>query len=404
MMKLPFFFDLSNKPPVFLTIDIGSEAVKCLAFAVSEGDKRVAEIVGIGRSRLIHGSTRAGAIIDMEEVESSVGAAISEATEELGVKVSDAVFGVSGDLSFGLMTTVKAVRSGEDSITEKEIKHIYERIYDAAYSQALNEVLEITGSADLDIDMITSSTVYTKLDGHIIDEPVGRDGANLEVAVFTAFAPLFHIKALQKLAKKLRLNILAIGSQMYALVKSLEYSKGRLLDCVIMDVGSELTEVGVVFGGGILSTRTLPIGGMHFTDAISKAFDITYLDAEDKKISYSFDRLPEEESIKVQNSLNDTMSIWVSGIEQLFSDFTGVKTFAPDVYVVGGGFYLPDVLSSIRNEPWTRAIPFKSPPDFSKLSIADLPKVTDTTGKADCLDLILLASLSIIYLESRGHL
>ena len=403
MTLLSGFFGEQKKSSSFLACDIGSETVKCLAFSFSNGAS-VAEIVGVGRAKLMHGSARAGSIIDLDEVEDAVRNAMLQAVGELDEKVTNVVFGVSGDLSFGMTTTIRVTRPTDSVISQQEVNDIFGKVYDASYDQVQNEIAEVTGMSDLEIERITSSVVYTKINGKYVKDPVGQTGQKLELALFTAYCPTYHIKALQTLAKKLRLNIVAIGSQMYALVKSLKYSKGDALDCVVLDVGGEYTQAGVVFGGGILTMRTLPIGGSHATEAISKNLGITYLDAEDKKAQYSFDKLPEEESLRVQGSLHDVMDVWLSGVEELFGDFTGVKTFAPKIYLVGGGVILPDVLNCVKNEPWTKGIPFKSPPEFSKLSLENLPKVMDATGRADVCDLLLPASLSIIYMETKGCL
>lgn len=403
MVKLPFSFKSSRAISRFLTVDVGSDAVKCMIFEVgSEGGRPIAYITGIGKAKLPDGSTRGGVIVDIEDVSESLDEAIAQAAPDSTGAPREVIFGVSGGLSLGLMTTVRVNRRSEEPISEKELNVIYAKVNEAAYTQAQNLFLEQTGNSDLDFKLVTSSIVCTKVDDRAVLNPIGATGQKLELAVFTAFTPSYHIIALKDLSKNLGLKIIAVGSQMYALVKSLSYSRGTSFDGVVMDVGGEVTDVGVVFGGGIVATKNIELGGTHFTRSLAKGLDLSFEDAEFKKKEYSFGRLQETEALMIKGYLDEVLDVWLHGIEILFQDFTGVKTFAPNIMLVGGGAELPDLYDLISCEPWMRSIPFKSPPEFSKISLEDLKRVKDKTGKAHSLEDVMPAALSTIYLEILG--
>ena len=401
-MKLPFRLGKKKTSSRFLTVDIGSDAVKVMAFNIEESEKgSIAAITGIGRQDLLHDSTRGGIIVDVEDVSKAVSAAAASASngEE---PITGAVFGVGGNLSIGLMTTVRVVRGKGEPVTEKELDKIFEQVYDAAHEQVQTKLLETTGDATTEVQMITSSVVYTKVNGKYVDDPVGEEGQRLELAVFTSFSPTYHLNVLQDVASSSGLEILAVGSSIYSLVKSVGYSKGSDFDGVIMDIGGEVTEVGVVFSGGIVDTRSLDVGGAHFTGELSKGLDLSFTDAEHRKYEYSYGRLPESDVLLVQGYIDTLLDAWLHGVELLFQEFNGVKTFAPNIYMAGGGAELPDIYEVVTKEPWSRSIPFKSPPEFTKLSMKDLPLVIDRTGKASTMGDLVPAALSLVYLELRG--
>lgn len=401
MFKLPFNLNLAKpkESSKFLAVDIGADAVKCLAF-YQEG--AISKIIGAGKQSLDHGAVRGGSVIDFEAVELATKAAISQTTDDLGEDVDDVIFGVSGDVSLGIMTTAKATRGKETLIDQSEMDDLYKKIIDSSYTEANNEILQINGSTDIDLELVTSTPVYIKVDNVKTKDPTKTAGEEIEIAMFTAFSPKYHVKTLQTLAKKLGLNILAIGSEMYALVRALKVSKNQLLDCVLIDIGSDTTDVGIVFGGGIVSTRTLPIGGNHFTELLSQKMGITLREADNIKKSYSFGKLAKSEGIIVQNSLQEGLDLWLNGIELLFAEFTGVKTFSPLIYLTGGGSLLPNIFELISGEPWVRSVPFKSPPEFLKLSMEDLTKVSDSTQKVSSIEYLMTAALATIYAELKG--
>lgn len=402
MIRLPFRFKSSKIPSKFLTVDIGSDAVKVMAFELESQEESIkAAITGVGKTDLTEESTRGGVIVDIEGVEQALDKAILSACNG-GGDISDVVFGVSGTLSVGIMTTVKVVRGKREPISQREVDGVFERLHSAAYDEIQNEYMNITGDPEIEVTMVTSSVVYSKLDGNIVGDVVGKEGQVLEIAVFTAFTPNYHLEILQDLAERLGLNIVAIGSNMYSLVKSLSDKKGNDFDGVILDVGGELTDVGVVFGGGIVSTRSIDIGGTHFTKALSSHMNLSFMDAEAKKLEYSYGRLQESDELLIKGYIDNLLDTWLTGLELLFQDFTGVKTFAPKIYMVGGGAEFPDIFDVVSKEPWTKSIPFKSPPEFSKLVIEDLEHVIDKTGKGNSLENLIPAALSVIFLEAKG--
>ena len=67
--------------------------------------------------------------------------------------------------------------------------------------------------------------------------------------------------------------------------------------------------------------------------------------------------------------------------------------------MVGAGSKIPDIHEFVEKEPWTRTIPFRAPPEFSKVKLEDLPQIVDSTGEADLAEYLVTASLASIYLE-----
>ncbi len=402
MFKLPFRFK-STDISKFLTIDIGSNAVKCFAFDIDDaGNIPIAEIVGVGKVNLEPDMVRGGVVIDTDGVSLALQEAIFNATSELAGKYPQAVFGLSGDLSINIMTTVKITRGKREAISQKELDGAYAKIYEAAQEEAFSELMAVTGNSDLNIELVTSSTVYTKLDGRFVPEPLGENCRVMEIALFTAFTPSFNTEIIKELAKQVGIKIAALSPGMYSLTKALKSTKGNSFDAVIMDIGSDITDISVIFGGGIVTSKCLPLGGMHFTNQIGKKTGLSHFGAEEKKKSYSYGILSEDETASLQETFENVLEIWLSGVELLFTEFTGVKTFSPTIFLVGGGATLPDISDVLTTQPWTKSIPFKSPPEFVKLSLDDLANIKDITGKAESLEDVVPASLALVYLEVNG--
>ncbi len=187
MFKLPFRKKTAKKQPKFLTLDINSSNVKCLVFYKENGSLK---IIGSGKSYLESGSVRNGVMVDFEAVVRATQEAIDIATQHVEDEVVNTIVGVTSDLCLENVTTAKITRGTEAPINEAEIENFNQKIIDSATMQVQNYYAEIKGDPDTELQMITSSIVYTKLDNSPVDNLEGRPGKIVEMALYNAFCPI----------------------------------------------------------------------------------------------------------------------------------------------------------------------------------------------------------------------
>jgi len=136
-------------------------------------------------------------------------------------------------------------------------------------------------------------------------------------------------------------------------VKTLAADSPRGYNAIVLDIGGKVTDVAVVFGGGIWGTRALSLGGECFTKAVSD---------EEKKIAYATHQLRDEEVPKIAEKLQPALDLWLAGVEAALSDFEGIKTFPRRIVLIGGGANLPELKEGLSTYPLMRSLPFASPP------------------------------------------
>jgi Tfp pilus assembly PilM family ATPase len=253
------------------------------------------------------------------------------------------------------------------------------------------------------LEIVTSSNVYSKVDNKEIVNPVSSSGSVLECAVFNAFTPSYHVKAVQKVADKADVHIITLGSVSYAITQALKAVPQEPSDFVILNVGVDFTEAAVVFGGGVVATKTLNLGYQHFIEGINNKMGLTSRESNKVMESYCSGQLSESESVVVQKCIQDTLEIWTTGINLLFDEFIDVKTFAPQIYLTGKSAGIPDLITLLREKPWYKSIPFKALPQVKKLNLADLARITDATGKITAASWVPVVALGNIYLELYGN-
>ena len=399
MLKLPFLEKASSDENKFLSLNINAKDVRCLVFYF-DGD--TFKIIGSGKIDLPENSVRGGIVIDKDVVTKALKDVVEKATEDLGGKVNRVIVGLDGGETLGLATTVRLKRPTGDPIREEEVEELYAKITEASYIQAYNKAMQVTGNTDTELEVITTSEIYLKVEGQRVAALEGQHGENVEACVYNAFAPSYHIKNLQSLIKKAGLDLIAIGSQMYALVEWLKMPPKESSDFVVISVAEDSTDVGVVFGGGIISTKTLNIGYLHFLESVKARMGLSLNEAENVLKTYNLGKLAVSEASVVKNCLSETIKIWLDGIKLLFEDFSGVKTFASKIYLAGRGSEIPDVIEAVKEDSWTKTVPFKTSPEFSKISLSEIQKVIDSTDKIKTNEWLYISAASIIYKEIYG--
>lgn len=397
MIKLPFMQNNTKDNNRFLAISINANDVKAIAFYASETGGY--KIIGAGKTELEPNSVRGGVIIEKENVEEALQTAISKATENSESPIHKAIFGVNGDLCIGLMTTVRSKKPTKALFTKKELEELYTKVNEGAFIQAQNDFLQTTGDADTELDIITSTNVILKADSIPVASLDNIEASVVEAGVYYAFAPRFFLEAIQKVSRKANLEIMAIGSEMYTLAQYIKKAHPDTKDFVLIDVDGDATNAAVVFGGGIVATKSLNIGYMQFVEGISEKMGITFREAEKMLKLYTLGKLSQAEGGVVQTCLKEVVDVWISGLELLFEEFTGVKTFASQIFVTGIGADIPEIFEAVRAEPWTKSIPFQTTPSYEKVNLGFLTGLTDATGIVNSSEWLPTASTSIIHSE-----
>lgn len=398
-MKLPFFSKKETDNSKFLAATINTDAVRCLTFYQTGKELK---IIGAYKQPLDPSKVRAGNIVAPDEVAEALETAVLNATENTEYKPSDVILGVSGDLCLGLMTTIRAKRAKAVPVSKNEMDELFAKISESSQIQAQNEILQITARTDIELVNITSSNVFLKLDGQKTSELVNKTGYVVEAAVFNAYVPSYHLQTLDTIAKNAGLKISAIGSGMYCLTQAIIKSNPDLSDFIVIEIDGDYTSIGVVFGKGIVTTRTLNVGYRSFVEGISERMGLTLTEADRILKSYASGKLMPSESTIVQNALRGTLEIWLNGMQLLFQEFTGVKTFATKIFITGEGTAIPDLWTMLTTSHWTKTIPFKAEPEFNRLGFMDVKNITDSTGQVSSAEWLPTAVLGQIHLELYG--
>jgi cell division protein FtsA len=364
-----------------VALDIGTEFVKALIGKVgSEGN---IEIIGVGRSHQGLTDMQAGAIADIASVVENCDKALSEAEAQAGVSVRTAIIGIAGELVKGTTTTIRVVRKqSTSSIDITEMEKIINLVQEKAQTKAKTQLAWELGGKEVDVRLVNSALVSIEIDGYPVTNPIGFQGKDVVVQLYTAFAPMIHIGALEKTAQELDLDLLAVAAEPFAVARAvIGNNPNQNLSAILMDVGGGTTDIAVVNDGGVQGTKMFGIGGRAYTHAIERDLSVEFDQAEEMKVGLSTNKVPVGKRPAVEAALAKTADVWIGGIELALSEFTKLDHLPHRLFLCGGGSSLDLLMDRLEQTQWYRSLPFTRKPSVHHIRPEQVAGITDSTGK-----------------------
>ncbi|NTW62224.1 hypothetical protein HGB25_02335 [Candidatus Saccharibacteria bacterium] len=363
-------------------LDIGTEYVKALV-AKLDGDDL--SIVGVGRAHQQISDMHSGAIADISGVVRNCEEALTIAEDQAGIQAKKVVIGIAGELVKGVTNTIRYRRPQTDRpLDVSEMEFIIQKVQERAQGKAQKQIALETGNADVEIKLVNSALVSIHIDGYKVSNPIGFQGHDVAVQIYTAFAPMVHIGALERVAEELSLELLAVAAEPFAVSRSvLGNDANSNFTAILADIGGGTTDIAVVDDGGVEGTKMFGIGGRSFTRTIASEMNIAYDDAEKLKVNIESDKIKPSVVEEVNAAIDKTLEVWLAGVELALSEFDSADHLPNRILLCGGGSSLNRLLDALKTADWHKDLPFTKKPTVQLIHPADVAGITDTTGAAN---------------------
>ena len=363
--------------PAIAALDIGTEFAKALVLSVERDEEgRLTGVVrGSGRQRQGLAHMQSGTVSDIDAVVANSRAAMDEARAEAGRTPIAAVIGIAGELVKGATSSLTTRRDDpRRPLDEAELERLVRRAQDRALADAEERIRWESGVDRLDVRLVHAAIVEMTIDGYPVSNPIGFSGAQVELQVFNAFAPMVHLGALQSVADALGLQLLGVIAEPYAVATCLDPGELGDAGAVFVDIGGGTTDVALVRGGGISGTKMLALGGRAFTKGLAERLGVSFADAETAKLSAA------DGSPDVADALLEDARIWRDGVELMVGDLAGGDLLPGRVLLCGGGADLPQIRSVLDEDGWWQRLPFARRPKVRALAPDEVMGLRDATG------------------------
>ena len=368
-----------NDDQYLVALDIGTEYVKALIGKI-DGDK--IEIVGVGRAHQELNDMQAGAIADIASVVSNCDEALNAAEKQAGVSSKAAIIGIAGELVKGTTTTVRVKRKTADSEMDiVEVERIIGLVQQRARERAKQQLAWELGGKDVEIQLVNSALVNIEIDGYPVTNPIGFKGKEVVVQLYTAFAPMIHIGALERTAKELDLELIAVAAEPFAVSRSvIGDDPNATMSAILMDVGGGTTDIAVIDDGGVQGTKMFGIGGRAYTRSIERMMNVSFLQAEELKIGLSTNKAPRSKVGEIEKALRKTLEVWTAGVELALGEFSQLDHLPHRLFLCGGGSSLDMLMNELESTTWYSDLPFTRKPVVQYIQPHQVVGIIDKTG------------------------
>jgi len=367
-----------------LALDIGTEFVKAiLAKPTKKGDL---EILGTGKAKQLDGNMHAGAVADIPAVVTTCEEALIKVEQQAGERANLTVVGIAGELIKGNTTTVRYSRKNPNKpITEAEMNDIIKKVQQKSGEVARKTVALETGNKNVEVRLINSAIVSLTIDGYKISNPIGFKGSDVVIQFYTAFAPLIHVAAIEKVCAELNLDLLTVAVEPFAVCRTcLGDDLESSFSSVVMDIGGGTTDIAVVEDGGVEGTKMFSIGGKSFTHQIAESLGVDTDTAERYKLDFDSGKLDDRIKAKVETAISRNLSVWLTGVEVALEEFDNIGSLPRNVLLCGGGASLSTLQETLAVSDWYQNLPFSRRPIIHLMDVEELPNLI--IGEEDHLD------------------
>jgi cell division protein FtsA len=362
-------------------LDIGTEFVKAL-IGVLKDDK--IDIIGVGRVHQELTDMQAGAIADITSVVRNCNEALNIAEKQAGTSVRSGVIGIAGELVKGTTTTVRATRkNATKALDVPEVEKIIGMVQKRAEEKAKQQLAWELGGKDVDVRLVNSALVGIEIDGYKVTNPIGFQGKDVVVQLYTAFAPLIHIGALERTAQELDLDLLAVAAEPFAVSRAvIGDDPDASMSAILMDVGGGTTDIAVVNDGGVQGTKMFGIGGRAYTRSVEKDLSVSFAQAEELKVGLHTNKTPQAKVPAIEKALQRTADVWINGVELALTEFDKLDHLPNRVLLCGGGSSLDVLVDTLNQSDWYGELPFTRKPAVQYIKPEQIKGISDKTGDA----------------------
>ena len=268
-----------------VAVDLGSSnVVVAVGEKAAEGQMEVASIV----SKPVEG-VNAGKIENIELVSRAIREAVSEAEEQLGIRITEAYAGISGDfVRCARHTDHVFVYDPQNGVNQKDVDALFDRMRNVQ-------------APDDETIMERVPQNYVVDDNQEVKNPVGSFGKKLSSTFNFILCLRTPMQRLDMALKRLGIKMLGVTSNAIATAEAVLLPDEKEEGVAVVDIGGGVTDVAVYYRNVVRYIATIPMGAMAINRDI-RTMSVPEKHVESLKQKYGSavaDLAPEDKLIRV---------------------------------------------------------------------------------------------------------
>ena len=314
----------------FCGLDVGAQTIK--ACLIEPKESRQFDLLGVYEVKT--SGYENGSVSDLGELSASIGAVMAGLIKNTHIKVKSVQFGISGELVRERRSSavMPLLDRGNKVISHRDVARIQRQA--RLLGVKMDEVVLHDFPQGYKVDDINRAL-----------NPVGLYGRKLEVETLVIAVNSTIVKNLTKAVNQAGFDVENLFFTTYAATLTALDDFQRKQGCILVDIGSSLTQIVAFKDGQLCFSGSIPLGSHDVTRAIAERLNINLDLAEDIKKSYAVVRhahagADEEILIKKDEGYEPIKKHMISdAIEQVTADLLNM---------VGSSIRQADLFSRIK--------------------------------------------------------
>ncbi len=256
------------KSDIVAGLDMGSGRVTCV---LAEHDAESDKIRILAGASVPCKGLRGGVVVNIPETQRAIANVMEQAEEKAKEIVGEVYLGVRGGhiQTFNNRGAYNIARADKE-ITAEDVSNVIENAK-AIPVQSDREILHV----------IPQGFSLDRQRG--VPNPVGMEGALLEVSVHIVTAQSSHISNLMKAVAQAGFRVVDTVYNLLAIGELVVSPEEKDLGCLLIDIGGQTTAVGIYYEGSLRFSKEIPLGGDHVTRDIASGLGTSIATAQEIK-------------------------------------------------------------------------------------------------------------------------
>ncbi len=358
-MRFSFFKNKQQKEKFFLSLDIGTEAIKAVIFqeknskiAILADSLQYFEKYGIFNGRNFEMDIIKRAIVkSIDELYKDL--SFSLIKKELKNKIKkqkrwQVLLGISADKLKARIVFQNFLRENpHQKISKEEEKIIFQEVVKQAQQKIFQKFSKEFGILPIDIHLNSIKVIGIKIDGYNVPTLYGYEGKNLQFKILITFLLKYYLENIKRIFGSLEIEILKIIHPAEHL--SILYKNERR-NGVFIDVGGSITQIFLVENNDLEQIDEFEGGGKNFSEILSQNLGIDEETARILKEKYSNRLLSIEAAQKIKKIFGSEQRNWYLNLKNKIEKIKRKELFTSNIYLFGGGSLLPEIKEVLEEE------------------------------------------------------
>jgi cell division protein FtsA len=259
-----------EKEKIAVGLDLGT--TKIVAMIGKKNEYGKVEILGIGKSKSL--GIHRGVVNNITQTIQSIQAAIAEAEENSGYKITDVVVGIAGQHIRSIHHSDYISRSNPDEVIDaNDIERLISQVHKLAMLPG-EEIIHVLPQE-------------FKIDGQgEIKEPIGMSGGRLESSFHVVVGQAASIRNVGRCVQSSDIQLASLTLEPLASADAVLSEEEKEAGVALIDIGGGTTDLAIFKDGIIRHTAVIPFGGNVITEDIREGCSIIEKQAELLKIKF----------------------------------------------------------------------------------------------------------------------